>query len=64
MDLTELVITCCHIENKTTGCENDATWHIAFGGGPDDYTLACTDHLGTLMDAIPSPFFTVTRNID
>ncbi len=62
MDLTEVVPdTCCHIEDKTTGCESEAVWYVAFGGGPDDYTLACTEHVGTLMDNTDVPFFTVTR---
>lgn len=32
---------CCHL-----GCREDATYHIAWGNGPDDYTESCAHHVG------------------
>ena len=46
---------CCHIApysaSKGHGdqCKNDAEWTITFGPGPDEYTEACTAHVGELL---------------
>lgn len=61
---------CCYIEPAQDAaghprpCRNDALWHIAFGGGPDDYTYACTPHAGVMISNTGAPFVTVTRIVD
>lgn len=35
---------CCQI-----GCEEKAEWNIVWGNSPDDYTHACTKHVGELL---------------
>lgn len=35
---------CCYI-----GCEKEAEWQLTDGNGVDDYTHACTDHVGFLL---------------
>lgn len=35
---------CCVVE-----CEKVAEWEIRTGQGPDDYTHACTAHVGDLL---------------
>jgi hypothetical protein len=44
---------CCLImdpENPDDSqCPQDAEWIIVFGNTPDDYTEACTDHVGALL---------------
>lgn len=39
---------CCHI-----GCDKEAEWVIVSGPAPDDYTEACTDHVGDLLCDAP-----------
>lgn len=36
---------CCKV-----GCATPAEWEIAWGPTPDDYTHACTAHVGALLD--------------
>ena len=31
-------------------CNNKATWSIVFGGGPDDFTDSCSQHLGEMAE--------------
>jgi len=46
---------CCHIELYSVSrghgdqCKDDAEWTITFGPGPDDYTEACTPHVGDML---------------
>ena len=36
---------CCNLE-----CENTPRWEIWWGTAPDDYTHACVDHVGELLE--------------
>ena len=45
---------CCYIEPPTASgrgrqCTNAAEWTITFGPGPDEYTEACTAHVGDML---------------
>lgn len=39
---------CCKI-----GCEAAAVWQIFDGPNPEDYTEACTPHVGDLLSDVP-----------
>lgn len=39
---------CCKL-----GCEHKAEWRIFNGPGPEDYTEACTPHVGELLSDAP-----------
>lgn len=52
-DDTKTPPLCCFLaikKNPATGCGALATWQIATGDTPDDYTLACAQHVGALCD--------------
>jgi hypothetical protein len=40
------------------GCAAAAEWDIRFGPSPDDYTEACTAHVGALLGGYP--VYTIT----
>ena len=44
---------CCYLT-----CEHAAEWQIWTGSGPDDYTEACTQHVGELLSAAPEHMIT------
>ncbi len=35
------------------GCQKDAEWEIWHGNGPDDNTVACTEHVGEMLTDAP-----------
>lgn len=42
---------CCFIvDGQTEHCSKTAEWSVVFGSTPDDYTEACTDHVGVLLE--------------
>lgn len=58
-------LTCCYIPEKQqgmvpdqrdqplpvgVGCQESAEWQIWYGPTPDDNTLACTAHVGELLN--------------
>lgn len=40
----EKKLHCCAV-----GCDNDADVEIRHGSAPDDFTHACTEHIGDLL---------------
>lgn len=47
---------CCCIPDQTKldkSCQNEAEWELWPNGKRDGYTLACTAHVGLLMDDAP-----------
>lgn len=44
MDETIPTALCCEL-----ACELPAEWVLTDGPAPDDYTLACTGHVGALL---------------
>jgi len=46
--------SCCYISDDGVGCDNPATWE-AFGesGRPDDFTCACDNHIGMVIESRP-----------
>ncbi len=40
--MAELI--CCMLD-----CTRNAEWELRDGAGPDDYTHACTEHVGALL---------------
>ena len=42
---TPITPYCCVID-----CEKDAEWQIVYGSTPDDYTEACTEHVGEMLE--------------
>lgn len=45
----KLIRHCCFI-----GCDKLAEWEIVYGNTLDDYTDACTEHVGALLTDAPS----------
>lgn len=48
--------TCCCIPDQTKldqVCPKPAEWQIWSGTGPDDYTEACSAHVGLLLSDAP-----------
>lgn len=47
---------CCYLEGGHSNgarCERSAQWTIVFGETPDDYTEACSAHVGELLTDAP-----------
>lgn len=40
---------CCYINPETGACPKRAEWIIYDGPRSDDYTEACTEHVGALL---------------
>jgi len=40
---------CCYIDPDQEHCKTTAEWIIYDGPRPDDYTEACTEHVGRLL---------------
>ena len=44
---------CCFMFRDGLLCEAGASWQIWHGPSPEDYTEACTDHVGELLTDAP-----------
>ena len=41
---------CCYIgPSSGAQCGNSGEWRIVWGNGPDDWTVACTRHVGEML---------------
>lgn len=45
---------CCYVDPALgLSCERDAAWEVSWGSGYEEYTHACTDHVGALLTDAP-----------
>jgi hypothetical protein len=41
---------CCFIEDDGSDCEQEAEWEIWYSLDPNDFTQACPEHVGFLLE--------------
>ncbi len=50
-------LTYCYMNEEMEACEADAEWFVVYGAAPEDYTFACSEHLGLLLG--DEPYFQI-----